>query len=226
MVKKVFISSTYEDLKEYRERTIEVVERYECLPVAMEHFMSQPQEPVKVCEKEIKECDIFVGIYAHRYGFIPDGEHKSITQLEYELAKKSGKDCLSFLIKKGHPWNPDFIEFEKRKELDSFLEKVKKELTTSFFTTPSDFDIKLSTSLGKFLAKQKAAADEKEAAPGACIPLAPTPFIAHPYPLPEHFTGREPEMADLSNWFYNEKQPVLVMEAIGGMTLRGRCVKT
>ncbi len=95
---KVFISSTYEDLKEYRERAIEVVNRYDCQPVAMEFFMSQPQDAETVCDKEVQECDIFIGIYAHRYGFMPKGQTKSITQQEYELAKKSGKDCLCFIV--------------------------------------------------------------------------------------------------------------------------------
>jgi hypothetical protein len=49
------------------------------------------------------------------------------------------------------------------------------------------------------------------------LPLAPTPFIAHSYPTPEHFTGRDAEMALLSNWFHNEMETVLVLEAIGGM---------
>jgi hypothetical protein len=35
---KVFISSTYEDLKEYREAAIKVVERYKGVPLAMEFF--------------------------------------------------------------------------------------------------------------------------------------------------------------------------------------------
>jgi len=86
---KVFISSTYEDLKNYRQAAIKVVERYDdCKPLAMEFLVSQPQEPIKVCEKEINKCDVFVGIYAHRFGFIPGGETKSITRLEYDLAKE------------------------------------------------------------------------------------------------------------------------------------------
>jgi hypothetical protein len=118
---KVFISSTFEDLKEYREAAIEVVNRYKGVPLAMEFFMSQPQEPTKACDKEIEECDVFVCIYAHRYGFIPDGETKSITQLEYELAKSSTKPCLCFIVEKTHPWNPCIIEHEKLKELGDFL---------------------------------------------------------------------------------------------------------
>lgn len=97
---KVIISSTFEDLKDYRQAAVEVVNRYKGVPLAMEFFMSQPQEPKEACEKEIHECDVFVGIYAHRYGFIPGGETKSITQLEYELAKKLKKDCLCFIVDK------------------------------------------------------------------------------------------------------------------------------
>ncbi len=62
--------------------------------------MANPGEPKEVCDEKIKECDVFVGIYAHRYGFIPDNQTKSITQLEYELAKDQGKDCLCFIVKK------------------------------------------------------------------------------------------------------------------------------
>lgn len=213
---KVFISSTFEDLKSYRQAATEVVKRYKGTVLAMEYFMSQSQAPQTVCDNEVRECDIFVGIYAHRFGFVPDGEIKSITQQEYELAKKLRKDCLCFIIQKGHPWIPDFIEFEKKKRLNSFLDSVKKERVLSFFTTVSDFEIKLSTSLGKLIANKKGT-DMQKKGPGVCIPIAPTPYIAHPYPLPEHFTGRDAERAVLSNWWFNETQPMLVMEAIGGM---------
>jgi tetratricopeptide (TPR) repeat protein len=216
---KVFISSTFIDLKEYREAAIKVVNRYKGVPLAMEFFMSQSEEPTKVCKKEIHECDVFVGIYAHRYGFIPGGKKKSITQQEYELAKKLKKDCLCFIIDKDFPWKPRFIEHDKQKELGDFLKDVKTERTCSFFTTAADFEIKLSTSIGKFIAGKSAAAGpgEKRAADGACIPVAPTPFIAHPYPLLQNFTGRDAEQAMLSNWLFNEEKPVLVIEAIGGM---------
>jgi tetratricopeptide (TPR) repeat protein len=207
---KVFISSTFEDLKEYREAAIEVVNRYKGVPLAMEFFMSQAQEPTKACEKEINECDVFVGIYAHRYGFIPGGETKSITQLEYELAKKLNKDCLCFVVKEDYRWNPKFFERKKYDELVTFLDKVKKENVVSFFESTKDFESKFATSLAKLR-------EEKQSAPGACIPIAPTPFIAHPYPLMQHFTGRDAEQAMLSNWLFNEEKPVLVMEAIGGM---------
>jgi len=216
---KIFISSTYIDLKDYRRVAIEVVNRYKCTPLAMEFFMAQPDEPAKVASKEVKECDIFVGIYAHRYGFIPTGQKKSITQQEYELAKERGKDCLCFIVEKNFPWNPELCEIKKYPKLKAFLKIIKEEKVVAFFRTASDFDGKFSASLGKLLLEKKGTDEQKkELARGAkLIPIAPAPYIAHPYPLPANFTGREAEKSMLSNWLYNAAEPMLVLEAIGGM---------
>ena len=212
---KVFISSTYEDLKEYRQKAIDVVSRNEDRAVAMEFFNARAEDATTVCETEIRDCDIFIGIYAHRYGYIPKGKKKSITQLEYELAKKLNKLCLCFVVEKSFPWNPELIEMDKNAEPKVFLEKVKKESVVESFKSPEDFGMKLATSLAHLI-KEKEGTTVREG--GIClIPVAPIPYMAHPYALPEHFTGRRAEMAMLSNWFFNEKKPMLVLEAIGGM---------
>jgi len=52
---------------------------------------------------------------------------------------------------------------------------------------------------------------------GKLIPVAPTPYIAHSYALLPNFTGRDAEQAMLCNWLYNAKEPLLVLEAIGGV---------
>ncbi|NUO80220.1 DUF4062 domain-containing protein [candidate division KSB1 bacterium] len=213
---KIFLSSTYLDLKDYRQAAIEVVNRYQCVPLAMEFFGALPEEPAKVCDKEVTACDIFVGIYAHRFGFVPKGKKKSITQQEYELAKKLNKPCFCFIISPEHAWPPALIEFEQRAALNAFLDVVKKEKVVDHFKEVHDFASKLTSALGKWLAantsNQQPASSNKR-----LIPLAPTPFIAHPYPLPQHFTGREAEKALLSNWLHNAPEPMLVLEAIGGM---------
>jgi tetratricopeptide (TPR) repeat protein len=49
------------------------------------------------------------------------------------------------------------------------------------------------------------------------IPPPPTPYVAHPYPAQEHFTGREPERADLTHWLADPAHPTLAVVAIGGM---------
>ncbi len=221
---KVFISSTYLDLKDYRQVAIEVVNRYKCAPLAMEFFAAQPGEPSRICDKEVRDCDILIGIYAHRFGFVPDGQSKSITQQEYELAKQLGKPCLCLIVQEDFSWNPKHIENDKYAALQKFLGQIKKENIPAYFTTTTDFAIKLSASLHAELDKRHTATSDKQRATptGAAsnqrlIPIAPTPFIAHPYPLPPNFTGRQAEKAMLSNWLHNAREPVCVLEAIGGM---------
>lgn len=211
---KVFISSTYVDLIEYRKKAVEVFNRYQCIPVAMEFFGSQSEDATTVCAEGIRDCDIFIGIYAYRYGWVPEGQEKSITRMEYELAKELEKECLCFIVKEDFPWNPKLMEMAKLAAHNDFLAIVKTRVL-DFFTTPEDFAFKLATSLANAVKKQKGEAVQKGE---KCLsPDAPFPYIAHTYALQRNFTGRQAEMAVLSNWFFNDTEPVLVLEAIGGM---------
>ena len=70
--------------------------------------------------------------------------------------------------------------------------------------------------LDAMVEEAKAAGRTKPTAPP--IPPPPTPYIAHPYPAQEHFTGRERERADLTGWLTDDAaHPVLAVVAIGGM---------
>ncbi len=149
---KVFISSTVVDLQEYRQAAIEVINRYKVVvPLGVEFVNGDAHDPETVDETSLKECDIFVGIYAHRYGNIPGGQDKSVTEQEYELAGGLGKDRLLFVVDENHPWSPKLIDLEKQQELQVFLSRIKKETAVSSFTSPSAFKNIFSTALGKVL---------------------------------------------------------------------------
>jgi tetratricopeptide (TPR) repeat protein len=49
------------------------------------------------------------------------------------------------------------------------------------------------------------------------LPLPPMPYIAHPYPLQENFTGRLSERKELTAWFTKSDKPMFAYVAIGGM---------
>jgi hypothetical protein len=76
---KVFISSTYTDLVLYREAVVDAVERLGHQAGKMEVFGARPVGAQEVCRKEREECDLFIGVYAHRYGFVPPDSQASIT---------------------------------------------------------------------------------------------------------------------------------------------------
>ena len=104
---KVFISSTYKDLIDYRAAAIKAVEGTSYQAVKMEVFGARPNEPLEACLQEIEQSDLFVGIYAHRYGYVPDGSDISITQMEYLHAKMLGRPVYCFVIDdENQPWLP------------------------------------------------------------------------------------------------------------------------
>jgi serine/threonine-protein kinase len=131
---KIYISSTYEDLKDEREAAAKAVRRLGHQPVYMEDYVAGPQRPVEKCLQDVRTCDAYVGIFALRYGFIPDGYDKSITHLEYEAAKKNGIPCLLFLLDDNAKWLIKYVSTgEERNKADQLRSELKKERTVSFF---------------------------------------------------------------------------------------------
>ena len=46
----------------------------------------------------VEQADVYVGIFAYRYGYVPDGHDISITEMEYNRASDLGKPRLIFFI--------------------------------------------------------------------------------------------------------------------------------
>ncbi len=136
----LFISSTYEDLKEERQALIGVALENGFIPVGMEQFHGAPADQWTVITKVIDECDFYLLIVGGRYGSIDESVEKSYTEKEYGYAKGKGIPVL-VLVK-----NPTTITDDKRdtgddkhdkyelmKRLDDFRNKVKNDKNTVAF---------------------------------------------------------------------------------------------
>lgn len=83
----IFLSSTSKDLKPYRDKVAEMVERMRQTTIRMERFGAKPSKPLATCKEEVLACDALIVILGHRYGWVPsvaeggDGE-RSITWWE------------------------------------------------------------------------------------------------------------------------------------------------
>src|SRR5581483_2771693 len=109
----IYISSTYSDLKEHREAVARALRRMNKSVVAMEDYVATDQRPLDKCLADVGSCDVYVGIFAWRYGFIPDKDNpgqKSITELEYRKATELGKPRLIFLLDPELPWPPPAMD--------------------------------------------------------------------------------------------------------------------
>src|SRR5262245_56889417 len=108
--RRVFISSTAVDLPEYRQAAIHACQRVGFVPLCMEEFPPDPRDAVAVCLSRVDEADAHLGIYAHRYGFVPEGSDVSLTEMEYDRALERDLPVLLFAVDEDHPWLPKAIE--------------------------------------------------------------------------------------------------------------------
>lgn len=152
MDKIVFISSTFEDLAEYRREVWHVLEGFHVTPRGMEQFGARSQAPLETCLAEVAQSDIYVGIIAIRLGSIEPNSDKSFTQLEYEHAVHLGKTILIYLadenVARFRKTDFDFDQ-SQRGRLDSFKSVLKERHTVNIFSTPEDLAEKLKSDFVK-----------------------------------------------------------------------------
>ena len=85
------------DLAEYRAGAIEVCNRLGLIPVAMEFFEAMGTGATQDSVTKLEVADVYVGIFAHRYGFIEPGRAASATELEFDHAVSRGLERLCFM---------------------------------------------------------------------------------------------------------------------------------
>lgn len=89
-ISQIFLSATAQDCREYREAVRDFVQ--DNVPAAkiflQENWAAGSEFVVDVCEGRVKACDAYMGLFGHRYGWIPPGFTKSITELEFRWAVK------------------------------------------------------------------------------------------------------------------------------------------
>ena len=93
---QIFVSSTYEDLKEERKAIIENISTMGHLPVGMELFVASDDEQFEYIKKVIDNCDYYVLVLGGRYGSVSPRTGKSYTEMEYDYAIEKGLPVLAF----------------------------------------------------------------------------------------------------------------------------------
>jgi hypothetical protein len=145
---QIFISSTYEDLKDVREQLIKCILEMGHIPVGMEMFSAANEDQWKIIQKQIDECDYYTVIVAHRYGSLDKGI--SYTEKEYNYAVSKDVPVLGFIIDETTKWSSRFIDKEEAtvEKLNLFKEKIKTKMI-SFWKSTEDIYGKFAVSLGK-----------------------------------------------------------------------------
>lgn len=145
---QIFVSSTYEDLKEEREKAIQAIHEMGHIPVGMEMFSAADDTQWKLIQKQIDDCDYYVVIIGHKYGSM-DGA-VSYTEKEYDYAVSKNIPVLGFIIKGDAQTTAAKMEndSDKKKLLDEFKDKVKNKLV-NFWQNKDELKGQISISLSK-----------------------------------------------------------------------------
>src|SRR5919202_1657926 len=83
---KIYISSTYSDLKDYRRAVYDALRKIGHDVRAMEDYVATDERPLDKCLADVAAADVYLGIFAWRYGYIPTAgnpDGKSITECEF-----------------------------------------------------------------------------------------------------------------------------------------------
>ncbi len=96
---QVFVSSTYEDLREERQAAVETILAAGHIPAGMELFAAGDASQLEVIRDWIKESDVFLLILGGRYGTLEPVSGESYVHLEYEYAISLDLPSFALVIK-------------------------------------------------------------------------------------------------------------------------------
>lgn len=148
---QVFVSSTFEDLKQERAEVIKALLEMDCFPCCMEFFPAANEDSWTYIEKLIKECDYYIVIVAGKYGSLTS-EGISYTEKEYKCAIDNNVPTLAFVHKEPEnlPVKNNELDDERRNKLKSFTNILKEKLCC-MWQTQEDLYPKVVASMHKLI---------------------------------------------------------------------------
>ncbi len=139
---KVFVSSTFVDLKKHRARVISALRKAGFFVDPMEDWTAATDEPKRFSQARIEGCDLCILLIARRRGHVPRGEHQSITQMEVDAAVALGVPVLVFMLVDSARWPARFDEMARDRHLRDWRRHWSEAKGVGFFgANPGSIDL-------------------------------------------------------------------------------------
>lgn len=167
---RIFVSSTFEDLRDHRAAAIRVLRQLGHEVLAMEDMVAAADTPLAKVLEMVDRAEAYVGIFAWRYGFVPPPGPAlspgwsvpgalpgvtSITHCEYLRALQQGLPVLAFLLDERAPWPPAMIDGHQRgsdgpadaTRIRELRSQLQQERIVAWFTTPADLEARVAAGI-------------------------------------------------------------------------------
>ena len=159
---KIYISSTFNDLADHRTAVIRALRQMNKIVVAMEDYTASDERPFDRCLADVAACDVYVGIFAHCYGFIPianNPDRLSITELELRQAEVLGKQKFIFLVDETARWSPLNMDVHTKQgdsgtRVAELRDRLSHTTMVRFFDGPDDLATSVTTAVARWQEQQ------------------------------------------------------------------------
>ena len=153
---QIFVSSTYEDLKNERAKVMETILNFDCFPAGMEQFPAMDMKLFEYIKKIIDDSDYYLLIIGGRYGSVDESSGKSWTEQEFDYAVSKGIPVLvfdheDFTLLPGKKTDQDDT---KRKKLLAFKKKASEVRIINKWSNADNLALRVSSSLRKVFGMQ------------------------------------------------------------------------
>jgi len=152
---RIFVSSTFRDLRAERDAVVEALRRSGLVPWGMELFISEPATPLQVALDELQMSDAVVLLIGFKAGsLIPDDPTLTYTGAEFRRAQDLGKPIFVFLKTEAGAWRNEETIPALKEALDKFKQTVFDfGITPGYFDSPDRLQIELLLAMEKWNAE-------------------------------------------------------------------------
>lgn len=147
---RIYVSSTSIDLRDVRKAAIGAIKRFgprRFELACMEEYDTEEAPPVEKCLNDVAGCDVYVGLFAWRYGYVVPDFGLSITELEYREAVEGGKTLLLYLGTENATAGGYVDDPARVRRLRDELRAQHTIPDDAFFTRPDDLVLRLTPRL-------------------------------------------------------------------------------
>lgn len=149
---QIFISSTFSDLKEERNKVMQTIMSLDCIPAGMELFPAMDEEQFEFIKRIIDDCDYYILMIGARYGSM-DESGVSYTEKEYDYAVSKNIPVLAFLNRdiSSVPMSKADLKDDLREKLDKFRKKVETGRLVKYWENADELNAEVAISLPKII---------------------------------------------------------------------------
>ena len=215
---RIFVSSTFKDLRPERESAQEALRRSELVPWGMELFVSEPSKPLDVCLEQVQLSDAVILIIGFMAGsLIPESPELTYTRAEFALAQRLGRPVFAFFKTEGGvPVNKE-TDADKKKALDDFKNAVTSAgITPAYFDSPDRLTTELLLAVTNWNAQGRPGARRVFTTPKEFF----APFESDAprlFDFKQTIRGREEQLQGLSAFLADPTEIVGVLTGRGGI---------